>query len=398
LLYCPAKARYHNKKIKKEISMVKVCYIITKLELGGAQKTALHIAENINKNIFESFVIAGKGGILDDEVEKKIKFYCIKHFVRDISPLMDLKSLFKIYSILKREKPDIVHTHSSKAGIIGRIAAKLAGVKIIVHTIHGYGFNETQKLFIKKFYIFLEKFCTLFSDKLIVVTKEDIKKGLHYKIAKENKFVLIRAGVDTEFYKSFIQNPNFKETLGIGDNIRIISTIGAFKPQKNLKDFIKAASLVVSRFKDTMFLIIGDGQQRKELEILIEKSNLKNKILMLGWRTDIAEILKASDIFVLTSLWEGLPCSIIEAMCCAKPVVANAVDGLKEIVVDGKNGFLVEPNNYVKTAERITCLLSNKIDLKNLGEKAYNSISQEYNINHNLKQYEELYLKLKPLF
>jgi glycosyltransferase involved in cell wall biosynthesis len=378
--------------------MIKVCYIITKLELGGAQKTALHIAENINKNIFESFVIAGKGGILDDEVEKKIKFYRIKHFIRDISPLRDLKSLFKIYSILKREKPDIVHTHSSKAGIIGRIAAKLAGIKIIIHTIHGYGFNETQKLFIKKFYIFLEKFCALFSDKLIIVTKEDIKKGLYYKIAKENKFVLIRAGIDTEFYKNFIQNPNFKETLGIGSNIRIIVTIGAFKPQKNLKDFIKAAFLVASRFKDVMFLIVGDGQQRKELDTLIEKSKLKNKILMLGWRTDIVEILKASDIFVLTSLWEGLPCSIIEAMCCAKPVVANAVDGVKEIVVDGKNGFLVEPDNYVKTAERIVCLLSNKIELKNLGEKAYNSISQEYNINYNLKQHEELYLKLRSLF
>ncbi|MDR2437560.1 MAG: glycosyltransferase family 4 protein [Endomicrobium sp.] len=378
--------------------MIRICYIITKLELGGAQKTALHIAENINKNIFESFVIAGKGGILYDEAEKKIKLYCIKDFVRNISPLRDLKSLFKIYSILKTEKPDIVHTHSSKAGIIGRIAARLAGVKIIIHTIHGYGFNETQKLFIKMFYIFLEKICALFSDKLIVVTKEDIKKGVYYKIAKENKFVLIRAGIDTAFYKSFIQSPNFRQTLGIGTNIKIIITIGPFKPQKNLKDFIKAASSVVSRFKDIMFLIVGDGPQRKELEILIEKSNLKNKILMLGWRTDIAEILKASDIFVLTSLWEGLPCSIIEAMCCAKPVVANSVDGVKEIVVDGKTGFLVEPNNYIKTAEKITYLLNDQIALKILGEKAYNSIGQEYDINYNLKQHEELYLKLKLLF
>jgi glycosyltransferase involved in cell wall biosynthesis len=374
--------------------MIKVCYIITKLELGGAQKVALHIAENINKDIFESFVIAGTGGMLDNEAEKKIKFYRIKDFVRDISLVKDLKSLFKIYSVLKREKPDIVHTHSSKAGIIGRIAAKLAGVKIIIHTIHGYGFNETQKLFIKRFYTFLEKICALFSDKLIVVTKEDIKKGLYYKIAEKDKFVLIRAGIDTIFYKGFIQSPNFRETLGIGADIKIIVTIGPFKPQKNLKDFIKAASLVASRFKNIMFLIVGDGPQRKELETLIEKLNLKDKILMLGWRTDIAEILKVSDIFVLTSLWEGLPCSIIEAMCCVKPVVANSVDGVKEIVVDGKNGFLVEPNNYVKTAEKIIYLLSNRIDLKNLGEGAYNSIGQEYNINHNLKQHEELYLKL----
>jgi glycosyltransferase involved in cell wall biosynthesis len=377
---------------------IKVCYIITKLELGGAQKVALHIAENIDKNIFESFIISGEGGILDHETGEKIKLYLIKDFVREISLFRDLKTFFKIYSILKRQKPDIVHTHSSKAGIIGRMAAKLAGIKVIVHTIHGYGFNETQKRLIKQFYIFLEKFCALFSNKLIVVTKEDIKKGLHYKITKENKFVLIRAGIDTAFYKNFVPNHNFKETLEIGSNIRVVVTIAPFKPQKNLQDFIKAASLVASKFKDVVFLIVGDGQQRKKLEALIENLNLKNKIFMLGWRTDIAEILKASDIFVLTSLWEGLPCAIVEAMCCFKPVVANAVDGVKEIIVDNETGFLVEPSNYVKTAEKIACLLNDKIVLKNLGQKAYNSIGQEYDINHNLKQHEELYLKLKLLF
>ncbi|MDR2818491.1 MAG: glycosyltransferase family 4 protein [Endomicrobium sp.] len=375
-------------------NMIKVCYIITKLELGGAQKVALHIAKNIDKSIFDSFIIAGEGGILDHEAVKKVRLYHIKDLVREVSPLKDLKALFKIYSILKKEKPNIVHTHSSKAGIAGRIAAKLAGVKVIVHTIHGYGFNETQKWFIKKFYVFLEKFCALLSDKLVVVTKEDIKKGQHYKIAKEKKFVLIRAGINTALYKNFIPNPNFKETLGINKNLRVITTIGPFKPQKNLKDFIKTASLITSRLKNVVFLMVGDGEQRKELEGLRDSLNLKNKVFMLGWRTDIAEILKVSDIFVLTSLWEGLPCTIVEAMCCSKPVVANAVDGVKEIVVKGETGFLIEPNNYAKTAEKIMYLLNDETALKNMSAKACASIGQEYDIHHNLKQHEKLYLQL----
>ncbi|MDR3306509.1 MAG: glycosyltransferase family 4 protein [Endomicrobium sp.] len=234
----------------------------------------------------------------------------------------------------------------------------------------------------------------MLSDKLIVVTKEDIKKGLHYKIAKEDKFVLIRAGIDTAFYNGFIPNPKFKERLGIDKDSRVVVTISPFKPQKNLKDFIKTAFLLRSRFKDVIFLMVGDGEQREKLEDLVESLNLKNKVFMLGWSADIAEILKASDIFVLTSLWEGLPCSIVEAMCCSKPVVANAVDGVKEIVVDGETGFLIEPNNYAKIAEKIMYLLNDEAVLKNMSAKAYSSIGQEYNINHNLKQHEELYLKL----
>jgi glycosyltransferase involved in cell wall biosynthesis len=374
--------------------VVKICYIITKLELGGAQKVALYIGENINKDIFEDFIIAGRGGILDDKVDKRLKFYQLKSLVREISPVKDLKALFHIYLTLKREKPDIVHTHSSKAGVVGRIAAKLAGVKIIVHTIHGYGFNDTQKGYLKRIYIYLEKFCALMSDKLIAVSKEDIKKGIKHKIAAEDKYVLIRAGINTDFYKKFIPNPNFRKELGIDKNAKIVVTIGPFKPQKNLGDFINAAAIAAESVENIVFLIVGDGEQRGKLESMIKNLNLKNKVILLGWRTDIAEILTASDVFVLTSLWEGLPCTILEAMCCLKPVIANAVDGIKEIISENQTGFLIEPCNYKSTAEKIVYLLTNEPILKKMGQNAKNSIGQEFNIDHTVKQHEKLYLQL----
>lgn len=377
--------------------MIKVCYIITKLELGGAQKVALYTAEHINKNNFQEFLITGKGGILDEEAASKFRIYQLKNFVREVSPIKDLKTLYHIYIVLKREKPDIVHTHSSKAGILGRLAAKIAGVKTIVHTIHGYGFNETQKWYVKYLYIYIEKFWAFFTNKLIAVSKEDIKKGIKYKIAKENKFELIRAGIDTNYYKNYIPSPEFKKQFKKNSDTKIVSTIGPFKPQKNLKDFIKAASIVLKKNKNIIFLIIGDGEQRKELETLISNLNLINNIFLLGWRNDIPEILTSSDLFVMTSLWEGLPCTILEAMCCSKPVIANSVDGVKEIIQEAKTGFLVKPYDFKYTADKITYLLDHPELLKKMGINAKNSIGQEYDINYTVTQHEKLYKSLYAL-
>ncbi|MCL2485757.1 MAG: glycosyltransferase family 4 protein [Endomicrobia bacterium] len=391
--------------------MLKVCYIITKLELGGAQKLALYTAEHLDKTKFGNFIITGKGGILDKEASEKFRLLQLDSFVREVSPVKDLKALFQIYKILKREKPDVVHTHSSKAGILGRIAAKLAGIKTIIHTIHGYGFNETQKWYVKYVYVYIEKFCNLITDKLIAVSKEDIKKGLRYKLAKEIKFILIRAGIDTEFYKNYTPDVNFRESMirhcgqrvaqarhcGLDPQSQksfIVSTIGPFKPQKNLKDFIKAAGMVADKIDNVFFLIAGDGEQRPELESLIASLNLKDKVILLGWRKDIADILYASDIFVMTSLWEGLPCTILEAMCCSKPVIANAVDGVQEIIEEGKTGFKVKPYDFPYTAEKIIYLLKNERIMLEMGKSAKESIGKEFDINYAVKQQEDLYIAL----
>ena len=339
-------------------------------------------------------LITGTGGILDNEAAQTLKIYQLRNLVREISFVKDLKALYHIWLVLRREKPAIVHTHSSKAGILGRIAAKLAGVKIVVHTVHGYGFNETQKWYVKRFYIWVEKFCSMLSNKLIAVAQEDIKKGLKYKIAKESKFTLIRAGIDTEYYKTFTPDAAIRKTFADNDKTKIISTIGPFKPQKNLSDFIKAASIVVKKIDDVKFIVAGDGEQRAMLEKQIAELKLQNKVILLGWRSDIADILCASDMFVMTSLWEGLPRTILEAMCCSKPVIANAVDGVKEIISEGVTGFKVEPYDCEYTAEKIIYLLENPDVAKKMGAAAKNSIGKEYDINYMVTQHDELYRKL----
>ncbi|MCL2335745.1 MAG: glycosyltransferase family 4 protein [Endomicrobia bacterium] len=375
--------------------MLKVCYIITKLELGGAQKFTLYAAENLDKDKYDAFLVTGKGGMLDNEAAEKLKVYSLSNLVREISPLKDLKALLHIIKILKIEKPDIVHTHSSKAGIVGRLAAKLCGIKTIVHTIHGYSFNDTQKRHVKYLYIFLEKFCSLFSDKLIVENEEDIEKGVKHKIAKREKFTIICSGIDTRKYKEYTPDPDFRNTLTADKGAKIVITVGPFKPQKNLEDFIRAADIVCKKNPRAGFFIVGDGELRKELEDLIARLGLEKKVTLLGWRRDIIDLLYACDVFVMTSLWEGLPRTILDAMCCAKPVVANDVGGISKVVKDGKTGYLAKPYDFQYTAEKTLYLIDNDEIRRKIGQTARESVGKEFDINYNVLQHEELYLKMK---
>ncbi|MDD5101671.1 MAG: glycosyltransferase family 4 protein [Endomicrobiaceae bacterium] len=370
---------------------IKLCIIVTKLELGGAQKVAISLCQKINLNKFEPFLICGCGGILDKEIEGKIKVYFIRDLVREISPLKDFKALVQIYKILKQEKPDIVHTHSSKAGIIGRLGAKFARVPNIIHTIHGFSFNDTQRILKKKLFIFFERAGAKISKYLIPVSIENINKGLKNNIGKKEQYRYIRLGIDIDNFKNYQLKPSLREELKLQNNDVIVTTIGPFKPQKNLTDFIKIANNIIKNNKNFKFIVVGDGEGRKDLEILIAKFNISNNVILLGWRKDISNILNSSDIFVMTSLWEGLPISTIEAMSCGLAPIVNAVDGQLEIIEDNQTGFLIKPYD-IKTAVEKILLLANNIDIrKQMGQKAKDSIDNTFSIDYMIKQHEKLY-------
>ncbi len=376
------------------MNKIKVAVIITKLELGGAQKVAISVCEKIDKTKFEPFLICGCGGILDEETKNKIRVIFVKDLVREINPVKDLKSLFSIYKILKQEKPGIVHTHSSKAGIIGRFAARMCGIKNIIHTIHGFSFNDTQSFFKKNLFIFLEKIGAKISKYLIPVSVENTTKGLKNNIGKKEQYHYIRLGIDIENFKNFKDKPSLKEELNIDEKDFLVTTIGPFKPQKNLPDFIKIAKDISENHKNFKFVIVGDGTLRKSFEQLIKEYNISDKIFLLGWRRDISNILNSSDFFVMTSLWEGLPISTIEAMCCGLSPVVNDVDGQREIIKNDFNGFLVKPYDIKTTEEKILLLAHNK-QLKNtLSINAKNSIDNTFSIDYMIKKHEELYSSL----
>ncbi len=374
----------------------KVLHIITKLELGGAQGNTIYTVRNINREKFLPILVFGSGGILDSQVisDKSIEKRICPHLVREISPIKDILALIELYFIIRKEKPDIVHTHSSKAGILARIAAWLAGVKIIMHTFHGFGFHERQKFFVKKFYILLEKICAFFSSSLIFVSKANMEIAKKEKIGKESTYILIRSGIKLEKYRKASKDNSTLKALGIKQDQPCVVSLGNLKPQKNPEDFIKTAKIVLSKNKKISFLYIGGGERLEYFRAEVQREHINENCFFTGWVDAPEKYLAACDIFILTSLWEGLPRSLVEAMSCSLAPVCYKTDGVRDLIVDGENGFLINQGDVVEMASKILLLAENETLRKKISSSAGLLDLSEFDIDLMVRKQEELYLRL----
>lgn len=368
-----------------------ILYVITKLELGGAQKQLLSLIGKLNRKKFRPFLFTAKDGLLVPEASA-INGLTLKKSTslkRTLSPLRDLIALIEIYRFIKKHNIRIVHTHSSKAGILGRWAARLAKTEVIIHTVHGWSFNDYQPLLVRLLFTCLEKITARFTDRMIVVSNHDKYKGIKNGIGREDKYALIRYGID---YAEFgIDGRGTRQELGLSANEPLVCMVSCLKTQKSPQDFIKLASLAVTSSPGTKFLLVGDGVLRRKVERLANKLNLQGRVFLTGWRRDIAGILSAADVFVLTSLWEGLPVSVLEAMASSKPVVATHTGGVAEVITEGKTGFLVSPKNMAAMSDRLISLLRDQGLRKRMGENARESLTREFSLAGMVEKSQNLY-------
>lgn len=374
---------------------IRVAFVITKLELGGAQKQLLSLIRGLSQDKFCVFLYTARKGLLVEE-SLRIKGLKLKlsHFLeRPICIIKDLAALVELCFFIKSNRIGVLHTHSSKAGILGRLAGRLCRVKVILHTVHGWSFNDFQPLIKKKIFVLLERFCANFTDVLIVVSEFDKAKGIALGIGREEKYRIVRYGIDQSAFKKN-SGSELKRSLGVFPQDVLVGTVCCLKPQKAPQDFVKVAYLISRQHPNVKFILAGDGELRPEVEKLIQKYSLKNKVTLSGWRNDITEIMPAFDIFVLTSLWEGLPVSVLEAMSCSKPVVATDTGGIKEVIIDGKTGYLVEPHDVNGISNKLRGLIENE-DLRNsIGESARISLGQKFSYAFGVKAHEELFMEL----
>ena len=379
-------------------SKLKVFHIITMLELGGAQQNTLYTISHLNKTQFEAGLITSDKGLLVDEAKSyNISKHFLSDFVRKINPLKDLKVFFQLINILHKEKPDIVHTHSSKAGILGRWAAWFAGVPIIIHSIHGFGFTPLQHPLVHSFFILLEKITKLITTHYIAVSQANIDEGLKLNIiSNRDKVSLIRSAIKIETFRDIIVNrAKERAILGIPPDVPLIGTIACLKPQKAPLDFIKIAHKIIKEIPSAKFILIGDGILRPAIEDLIKELNLSSNVILTGWRNDIPKLLKLLDISVLTSLWEGLPRVALQSLAAGVPMVATAVDGTPEVIRDGISGYTAEPHNIDLMATKIIYLLRNPTIYREMQKAGNKILSEEFDIDLMVKQQEELYNSLK---
>jgi glycosyltransferase involved in cell wall biosynthesis len=373
---------------------IKLLFVITKLELGGAQKQLLSVIAHLDKERFHIFLFVAQEGLLLSEALsiKGITIIKSRCLVRAINPIKDLLALIEIYCFIKKNNIEVIHTHSSKAGILGRLAARLAKAKVVIHTVHGWSFNDYQPALVRRIFIWFERFSARFTHKIIVVSHYDKQKGLNNRIGKEDKYELIRYGID---YKDFSnKEKNSRQELGIKPDDLAVGMVACFKPQKSPTDFIRLAFLVKKSLPKVKFILVGDGILRKRIEKLICKLDLKEQVFLAGWRKDIPGILSAVDVFVLTSLWEGLPIVVLEALASSKPVVATHTGGIQEIGIEGRAGFLIPPRNMVLMSEKLVILLKDEELRKQMGLEARESLDSNFNLENMVNTTKTLYENL----
>lgn len=379
--------------------LVSIAHIITKLELGGAQQNTLFTVAHLDRSRYRPILITGEPGLLDDEAGalNGVEFYRVPSLGRPIRPIRDLRALRALTGLLTRLKPTIVHTHSSKAGILGRRAARLAGVPLVVHSIHGFGFTRYQPAPVRHALIALERMAARWTARFFAVSEANRRLGIELGLFPPERCTVIRSGIDLDAFRRAcgtpLNIPVKKHELGLTAGHPVVGMIAPLKPQKAPLDFVRMAALVRQARPDVRFLVVGDGALRGAMEAAIRRLGLSRVFALAGWRRDIAEILRCLDVFVLTSLWEGLPRVYLEALASGVPVVGTRVDGATEVIRDGVNGYLLDPGDVRGLAERVLYLLDHPGVAAGLRE-AGDGLPPEFDIREMVRRQECEYEQL----
>ena len=360
----------------------KVSIVITRMDLGGAQQVALETARGLMDR-YDVTLIAGAGGQLDAEAGSSLgeRFIAMPELVHPIRPFSDLKAFWLLYKYFLSEETDVVHTHSSKAGLLGRVAAWAAGVPVIVHTVHGWSFYDPQKNPARWAFIQLEKLLAHITTRLAVVAESCRDKGLLNGIGQPAQYQLLRAAVDLKAWSS---TPAARQG-------RTIGCIANCKEQKNPLDFVRVAAKVLAAVPEAKFVYVGDGPLRAEAEALAASQGVAEHVRFMGWVEDPRAVAASFDLFLLTSLWEGLPCVFPQVLSMGIPVVATGVDGAPEIIREGLNGYLCQPGDIDGLADRLVSILKKPELSARLSAQAKGSVGSEYGFEDMVQRTAVLY-------
>lgn len=380
-------------------SRIKILYIITRGEMGGAQRYVLDLAKNFAQQDFSVTVVMGREKTQLAEELKNINIRTIlaNHLVRDIRPVQDLLAIWELKTIISRENPQVIHLNSSKAGILGSLAAWLARNPNVIFTAHGFAFLEPLSTLRQILYFWAEKIASKFRKKIICVSNLDRESALKRRLCKPEKLITIHNGIDIANLQ-FLPISVARQRLNLLPRNQIIGTIAYLYPNKGIRFFIAAAARILKQYPATQFVVLGTGEQQKNLQKFIEKLQISKKFFLLnpsGFSP--ASYLSAFDIFVLPSLKEGFPYTILEAMAAGKPIVASSVGGIPEMLTDGTEGLLVKPGNDETLVQSLSRLIRDPGLAKKMGQQAQKKIlhfTLRKMIDQTRHVYQELLTKL----
>jgi len=346
-----------------QVKQPRVLHIITKLAVGGAQYNTLISTRDITEKGYHSDILTGterpsEGDLFNLADKWNLNIITAPHLKRNISPFSDILALWEIKKIISRGGYNIVHTHGSKARFLGRIAAAASRGVIVVQTAHGWPFYASMNRIKKKFYVTLEKLGFNLAHINICVSPKDRDKALGHGLGHFDDYRIVRSGVNfDEFRAARGSGTEARANLGISPDAKVIGSVMRFCPEKAPDIFIKVAAEVIKAKPNSLFILVGDGPLRKQTEDMIDSMGLRDNIILLGSRKDVADILPAFDVFLITSRTEGLPRALLEALAAGIPVVSTNVGGIHELICDGRNGFLSDEGNIDSLAADVNTIL-----------------------------------------
>jgi glycosyltransferase involved in cell wall biosynthesis len=340
--------------------------------------------------------------LVEDQLESAekqgIEIIDVPSLVRRISPINDLRALVALFRFIRKTEPHVVHTHTSKAGILGRLAAWLSRVPIVIHTPHGHVFYGHFGRSLSRIFLQMEKLLGRITHHQIALTPEEGNDYLNLGVAKSKNISVIHSGVDLTCFKRSATKSNPKRNeLGIPPDSLVVGYVGWLIPIKGVTYLVNAMAEVVQRHPNSLLVLVGKGDEKGEEEIKLRERvaslGLEDRVRFLGWRPDVDEIMGCFDIFVLPSLNEGMGRVLVEAMSAGLPIVASRVGGIPDLVKHGENGLLIPPADVGALEQAISDLLSDNAKRKRMGETG-KRMCRPYSVEAMVEKIDDLYSRL----
>ncbi|MGH7493170.1 MAG: glycosyltransferase family 4 protein [bacterium] len=389
---------------------IKVLHVITHLGVGGALENTLLTIKGLARHGYEVHLAAGElmpeDGYSDWKAGAEASaeaLFLVPKLSRSINPLRDLSALLQLTDLMQAQNYHIVHTHCAKAGILGRMAARRAGVPIVVHTFHSFAWQVAHAFYPtawqsglsylkKQLYMAIERYAASLSDALITVSEMNKHEALARHIASREKITTIYSGIELDrFLSPSASREKVCRKFGVDPCQPIIGMIGRLSTQKAPLDFVAAAKIVLRHRPEAQFILAGDGPLAPAV---VEAIGAEKRIKMLGFQENVPEIFSILDVFALASLWEGLGRALTEAMSMGIPVAATSVNGVPELVVHGETGLLSPPQNPALLAENLTWLLDHPKVARQMAQSAQERVLPGFSVEQMNAQIDELYERL----
>ncbi|MFC1814699.1 glycosyltransferase family 4 protein [Thermodesulfobacteriota bacterium] len=387
--------------------MYKIVHIITRLDMGGSAQNTLLTCIGLSGKYdlvlahglsLESYMTELEQKNVDHQINaakhKGVTIISIPPLVRKIDPCQDIRAFISLWRLIRREKPVIVHTHSAKAGILGRLAAKISNVPVIIHTPHGHVFFGHFGFLASKLFLLMEKIFDRLTDCVVALTEGEKKDYLKFSVSKKEKIVTIHSGVHiNQFANAKININEKKKALGLKPTDPTVGTVGWLLPIKGPTYLLEAMADVWQTYPEVQLVFVGKGELEEKLKADALRMGAAEKVSFLGWRDDIPEIMQIFDIFVLPSLNEGMGRVLVEAMAAGKAVVASNVGGVPDLVKHGQNGFLAKPGDARDLSGWIEKLLLDKKMRAEMGAKG-EALSRNFSVEKMVDKIDKLYFSL----